>query len=69
MTLPWEKDVFIIAEAGVNHNGDPKLAMDLIDVAKDANADAVKFQTWKPGELTGKYAIKTSYMKGLTSIH
>ena len=39
--------VFIIAEAGVNHNGDIKLAKQLIDVAKDAEADYVKFQTFK----------------------
>ncbi len=39
-------NVFIIAEAGVNHNGDIKLAKKLIDVAVDAGVDAVKFQTW-----------------------
>jgi sialic acid synthase SpsE len=38
---------FVIAEAGVNHNGDIRLAKKLIDVAKDAGADAVKFQTYK----------------------
>jgi N,N'-diacetyllegionaminate synthase len=38
---------FIIAEAGVNHNGDLDLARRLIDVAKDSGADAVKFQTYK----------------------
>lgn len=38
---------FIIAEAGVNHNGDVKSAKKLIDIAKDAEADAVKFQTFK----------------------
>ncbi|MCK4348558.1 MAG: N-acetylneuraminate synthase family protein, partial [Thermoplasmatales archaeon] len=38
---------FIIAEAGVNHNGDVNLAKKLIDAAKDAGADAVKFQTFK----------------------
>ena len=40
------RKVFIIAEAGVNHNGDIEIAKKLIDAAKDANADAVKFQTF-----------------------
>jgi len=39
-------NIFIIAEAGVNHNGDIVLAKKLVDIAKDAGADAVKFQTW-----------------------
>ena len=39
--------VFIIAEAGVNHNGDINLAKKLIDIAAKAGADAVKFQTFK----------------------
>jgi N-acetylneuraminate synthase len=39
--------VFVVAEAGVNHNGDPKLAMKLVDAAVEAGADAVKFQTWR----------------------
>jgi N-acetylneuraminate synthase len=42
---------FIIAEAGVNHNGDAKLAKRLIDMAKNAGADAVKFQTFKAEEI------------------
>lgn len=41
-----KKRVFVIAEAGVNHNGDVELARCMIDVALDAGADAVKFQTW-----------------------
>ena len=57
------KRVFIIAEAGVNHNGDINLAKQLIDAAKMANADAVKFQTFKPGEVTGKFAFKVSYQQ------
>ncbi len=36
--------IFIIAEIGINHNGDVEIAKQLIDVAKDAGADAVKFQ-------------------------
>jgi N,N'-diacetyllegionaminate synthase len=39
---------FIIAEAGVNHNGDIALAHKLVDAAADAGADAVKFQTFVP---------------------
>jgi sialic acid synthase SpsE len=42
---------FIIAEAGVNHNGDLEVAKRLVDAAIEAGADAVKFQTFKAGEL------------------
>ncbi len=42
---------YFIAEAGVNHNGDPKLALELVNVAADAGADAVKFQTFVPDRL------------------
>lgn len=53
--------VFIIAEAGVNHNGDIKLAKKLVDVAVDAGADAVKFQTFKAETLVCKNAKKADY--------
>jgi len=53
---------YIIAEAGVNHNGDIHLAKKLIDIAFNSGADAVKFQTWKPGELTGEFAFKVDYL-------
>ena len=43
--------VFIIAEAGVNHNGLIELAYQLIDVAAESGADAVKFQTFKAENL------------------
>jgi len=54
---------FIIAEAGVNHNGDVKLARKLIDVAKEAGADAVKFQTFKAEDVVTKTAEKAEYQK------
>jgi len=53
--------VFIIAEAGVNHNGDVNLAKKLVDVAKKAGADAVKFQTFKAENLVSKSAKKADY--------
>lgn len=59
---------FIIAEAGVNHNGDVKLAKRLIDVAKEAKADAVKFQTFLAEELVIQSAEKASYQKETTGI-
>ena len=55
--------VFIIAEAGVNHNGDVDLAKKLIDVAADAGADAVKFQTFKAGNMVSKDTPKAEYQK------
>jgi N,N'-diacetyllegionaminate synthase len=56
-----EGKVFIIAEAGVNHNGDPDLALRLVDVATEAGADAVKFQTFKAKNLLSARAPKASY--------
>ncbi|USN98899.1 MAG: N-acetylneuraminate synthase family protein [Phycisphaeraceae bacterium] len=55
--------VFVIAEAGVNHNGDPDLARQLIDAAAGAGADAVKFQTFKPEALTARSASMAAYQK------
>lgn len=57
--------VFIIAEAGVNHNGDINLAKKLIDASQEAGADAVKFQTFDPLALTTKEAPKASYQDPL----
>ena len=58
--------VFIIAEAGVNHNGSIELAKKLIDVASRAGADAVKFQTFKTENLVSKNAQKADYQKETT---
>jgi len=57
---------FIIAEAGVNHNGDIGLARKLIDVAREAGADAIKFQTFKADTLVTKSAAKARYQKETT---
>ena len=55
--------VFIIAEAGVNHNGDIELAKSLVDIACDAQANAVKFQTFKASDLVTLNAEKADYQK------
>ena len=60
------KQVFIIAEAGVNHNGSVELAKELIDVAVQAGVDAVKFQTFKAENLVSKNAQKAAYQKETT---
>jgi N,N'-diacetyllegionaminate synthase len=62
------KNVFIIAEAGVNHNGSQELAKRLIDAAVEAGADAVKFQTFKAENLVSKSAQKADYQKQTTSV-
>ena len=61
------KRTFIIAEAGVNHNGSLELAKKMIDVAVDAGADAVKFQTFKAEKVVSRYAPKAEYQKKTTS--
>lgn len=58
---------FIIAEAGVNHNGDMNLARKMIDVAAEAGADAVKFQTFKAEKLILKNIEKAPYQKITTN--
>jgi N,N'-diacetyllegionaminate synthase len=58
--------IFIIAEAGVNHNGSLEIAKTLIDVAAQSGADAVKFQTFKADKLVSKTAQKASYQKQTT---
>lgn len=54
--------VKIVAECGVNHGGDISLAHKYIDEAFASGADAIKFQTWLPGEITGTYTSKCDYM-------
>ena len=61
------KKVFIIAEAGVNHNGSIRLAKKLIDVAADSGADAIKFQTYEAKNLVTKSAKKANYQKNSTN--
>ena len=60
------KKVFIIAEAGVNHNGNLGLARQMVDRAKDAGADYIKFQTFVPRNLVARSAQKASYQKETT---
>ena len=55
--------VYIIAEAGVNHNGQLDLALKLCDVAKTAGVDCVKFQTWKTENICTKSAAMAAYQK------
>jgi N,N'-diacetyllegionaminate synthase len=59
--------VFIIAEAGVNHNGSVHLAKKLINVASAAGADAIKFQTFTAENLVTKNSKKANYQKNTTS--
>jgi N,N'-diacetyllegionaminate synthase len=57
---------FIIAEAGVNHNGRIDLAKKMIDVAVKARADAIKFQTFVPEKISSKKAPKAEYQQKIT---
>ena len=67
MTL--SSKTLIIAEAGVNHNGDINIAYDLIDAAVDAGADIVKFQTFSADSLVTKTAQKAKYQEKTVSDH
>ena len=67
--VPWQSPtldtsrVSVIAEAGVNHNGDPGLAHLLVDLAAESGADAVKFQTFDPAQLASPSAATTPYQR------
>lgn len=65
---PWDARVFIIGEAGVNHNGDAKLALQLVDAAADAGCDAVKFQTFKAEALVTRSARMADYQQANTGV-
>lgn len=58
--------ITIIAEAGVNHNGSAALAKKMIEEAKEAGADYIKFQTFQPEKLVSRYADKAEYQKEAT---
>jgi N,N'-diacetyllegionaminate synthase len=64
---PPHSPTFIIAEAGVNHNGSLELAKKMIDAAIDADANAVKFQTFKAEDVISRYAPKAEYQKKITT--
>ena len=55
------KKVTVIAEAGVNHNGDLNIAFELIKAAANAGADVIKFQTFNADEIVTNYSKKANY--------
>lgn len=62
--MSWSKQhCLIIAEAGVNHNGDLKMALELVHAAAEAKADIVKFQTFQAGLLATQAAVMADYQK------
>jgi N-acetylneuraminate synthase len=58
--------ICIVAEAGVNHNGSPDMALRLVDSATEAGADAVKFQTFRADRISGRDAPKARYQLATT---
>lgn len=61
-----DHSTYVIAEVGVNHNGDPAMAHELIDTAKRCDADAVKFQTFRADQLSLSSANKADYQRRTT---
>ena len=69
MIKPISHKVLVIAEAGVNHDGDLKKAMQLIDAAADSGADVVKFQTFKAQHLVTSDAELAQYQRRVSAHH
>ncbi len=64
--MNYKNNIYVIAEVGVNHNGDISLAKKLIDGAKNAGADCVKFQTFRAEEIVTESAPKAKYQLEVT---
>lgn len=67
MILNKKNKIYVIAEAGVNHNGSIKIALKLVDKAVYAGADAIKFQTFKAKNIASKNSKKAKYQERTTS--
>ncbi len=63
-----KKRIFIIAEAGVNHNGNLNSAIKMVDAACETGVDAIKFQTFSARNMVSKFAKKANYQKGLKDV-
>lgn len=61
-----QRKTIIIAEAGINHNGSLQRALDMVDVAAEAGADIIKFQTFKAEEVVSRHAPKADYQTRAT---